>query len=120
MLSIACALLDCPLVIGVDIDRTALSQAQENIDAFEGLPVELLQWDICKLWAPGHLKISESSPADTACNALAHVSRVPVVDFVIMNPPFGSWQKGADCKFLAAAMKVRDPEISDLARPQEF
>lgn len=31
----------------------------------------------------------------------------PIVDTVVMNPPFGTRKKGADLEFLSAALKVK-------------
>lgn len=33
----------------------------------------------------------------------------PVVDTVVMNPPFGTRRKGADMEFLSAALQVAFP-----------
>jgi predicted RNA methylase len=87
MLGIACALIGCPQVLGVDIDTAALSQAHANVSNFPGLEMDLLQADVCS---------SAGLPFRTGSHA----------DIVIMNPPFGSWRKGADCEFLSAAFKV--------------
>lgn len=109
MLSIACALLDCPLVLGVDIDPAALAQAQKNIDTFPALPVELLQADVCQLGRQHGQRTQGSgaeSPSLADADSFVPFISLPVVDCVIMNPPFGSWQKGADSIFLAGAVQV--------------
>lgn len=85
MLGIACCLRGSPHVLGIDVDEDALCQAVENIDQFEDLPMQLLAADVC---------------------ASLPFRELPVADIVISNPPFGSWRKGADCEFLAAAAKV--------------
>lgn len=86
MLGIACSLKGCPHVLGIDIDDDALQQAAQNIDEFEELPMQLLAADV---------------------SAALPFHRLPIADIVISNPPFGSWRKGADTEFLAAAAKVR-------------
>ena len=106
MLSVACALLDCPLVLGVDVDSAALKQAGENISSFPGLPVELLQADVCQLGRQNQKAKSTEHQSMEDEGWPIPFSSCPVVDCVIMNPPFGSWQKGADSTFLAAAVQV--------------
>lgn len=86
MLAIGAALLGSSHVLAIDCDGDALATAAENCGGFEDLPVDLLQCDISSVrqLADGHLS------ADT----------------VIMNPPFGTRQKGADMEFLRAAFAV--------------
>lgn len=96
MLGIACSLKGCPHVLGIDIDDDALQQAAQNIEEFEELPMQLLAADVCSC-LPFH--------------------RLPVADLVICNPPFGSWRKGADTEFLAAAAQVRSCRRSPLQQP---
>lgn len=42
-----------------------------------------------------------------ACLMLVVCSVGPIVDTVVMNPPFGTRKKGADMDFLSMALKVR-------------
>ena len=47
----------------------------------------------------------------TELNAAYHAERLPSglhkgADFVLGNPPFGTWHKGADVAFLTAALQV--------------
>lgn len=86
MLSIGLAVLGAPHVVGVDLDADALSQAAANVSQFEGLPVDLLRADVAEL--------------------PSHVAMRAVASLVLMNPPFGSWRKGADAAFLRAAFHV--------------
>ena len=92
MLSIACALLGAPCVLGVDIDEESLATAAANVAEFEGLPIELIQADVAHL--------------STALPELRS-ERGPAFDVAVCNPPFGAWVKGADTAFLATAFKVR-------------
>jgi predicted RNA methylase len=82
MLGIAALLLDAAQVVGVDVDGDALLLAHENCNELE-VEMELIQASLTHLpW------------------------RGPIVDTVVMNPPFGTRCKGADMEFLAAALKV--------------
>lgn len=114
MLSIACALMDCPLVLGVDVDSAALEQARENISSFPGLPVELLQADVSQLGCQHPTPKSTEQRSLEAVGSSIPFSSFPVVDCVIMNPPFGSWKKGADSIFLAAAVQVATSAVYSL------
>jgi predicted RNA methylase len=116
MLSIACALMDCPLVLGVDIDAGALQQARSNVEAFEGLPVDLLQADVCSVGRAimqGKREYDDEVTCENddreAHNDTTNAAAVslPHADIVIMNPPFGAWRKGADSEFLAVAAQVQ-------------
>lgn len=83
MLSIGAALLGAGHVLGIDADEDALDIARENLDEYEGMPVDLL------------------------CARVESVSAGMVsVDTVITNPPFGTRSKGADMEFLRAAFRI--------------
>lgn len=85
MLSIGAAILGACHVVGVDIDADALENAQANIEEFEDpLPIDLVRCSIQQL--SGQCRL---------CS-----------DTVIMNPPFGTRQKGADMDFLRAAFRI--------------
>lgn len=93
MLSIGAAILGAAHVIGVDVDADALEVARENIDEFEDhLPIDLVQSTVQALVLQPRLQ------ADT----------------VIMNPPFGTRQKGADMDFLRVAFRVSRHSIYSL------
>lgn len=93
MLSVGCALLGCPHVVGVDVDADALEAARRNRDAFEGLPIDYVRADVPRL--------------------AQHDARLRG-DVVVMNPPFGSWRKGADAEFLRAAFQVSTGSVYSL------
>ncbi|MCD6470037.1 50S ribosomal protein L11 methyltransferase [Candidatus Bathyarchaeota archaeon] len=79
ILAIAAALLGAGWVVGVDIDRDAIETAVKNASRLN-VDVDFIIGDINCI--TGHF--------DTA----------------LMNPPFGSWHKGADIKFLRKALEV--------------
>ncbi|OAE29789.1 hypothetical protein AXG93_1513s1150 [Marchantia polymorpha subsp. ruderalis] len=77
-------------VIGVDIDYEALEMAQSNTSELE---VEM----------------------DFVLDNIQDLAwRGPVVDTVVMNPPFGTRRKGADMEFLAAALKCSKTAVYSL------
>ena len=79
ILAISASLLGARFVVGVDIDGEAVKVAEENVDAVNAA-VELIIGDIdCIV---GHF------------------------DTTIMNPPFGSWRRGADVRFLEKALEI--------------
>ncbi|CAN6456581.1 unnamed protein product [Victoria cruziana] len=89
-LGIACALLDAEHVVGIDVDSLSLETALSNADDLE-VDIDLVQCDIHHLdW------------------------RGPMVDTVVMNPPFGTRKKGADMDFLLKALKVASNAVYSL------
>lgn len=77
----------CRLTIGLDIDEEALEVARENASDFE--LADQMEWVQCD--------VAQLLP-----------SRFPhKVDTVIMNPPFGTKNKGIDMIFLEKALQVR-------------
>ena len=81
ILAIAASLLGAKWVVGVDIDREAIKVAVENANKL-GARIDFIAGDIDCI--RGHF--------DTA----------------LMNPPFGSWHKGADVRFLKKALEISD------------
>jgi len=81
ILAISASLLGARSVVGVDIDRDAVKVARENAEAL-GAMVELVICDIRSI--VGHLETT------------------------IMNPPFGSWRRGADVVFLEKAIEISE------------
>jgi predicted RNA methylase len=89
-LGLAAVLLDAGHVVGVDIDSEALEIAKDNVLELE-VEMDLLQANLQSLpW------------------------RGPVVDTVVMNPPFGTRRKGADMEFLSAALKIAEKAVYSL------
>jgi predicted RNA methylase len=85
ILAIAAALLGAEWVVGVDIDKEAVNTAKTNANK-AGVTIDLVATDIQGV--TGHF--------DTA----------------LMNPPFGSWHKGADIQFLSKALETSDTVYS--------
>ncbi|KAE9448693.1 hypothetical protein C3L33_19430, partial [Rhododendron williamsianum] len=80
-LGLAASLLDAEYVVGLDIDAQSIEIATANAEDLE-LEMDFVQCDLRNLgW------------------------RGPIVDTVVMNPPFGTRKKGADMDFLCAALK---------------
>eukprot|EP00889_Picochlorum_renovo_P002689 jgi/Picre1/29719/NNA_005102.t1 len=90
MLSIGAALLGAGHVLGIDADEDALCIAQENLDEYEGMPVDLV------------------------CARVEHTASVVSADTVITNPPFGTRSKGADMEFLRAAFRISRHSVYSL------
>jgi putative methylase len=81
VLAIGAALIGGRTVVGVDVDRDSVLTATENATRL-GLDVEYIVGDI-----------------ETVCGSF---------DTVLMNPPFGSWHRGADCLFLKKAVALAE------------
>jgi len=81
ILAISASLLGAKFVVGVDIDRDAVKVAGENAEALDAT-VEFAICDIDSIL--GHFETT------------------------IMNPPFGSWRRGADVVFLEKAIAISE------------
>lgn len=79
VLAIGAALIGAKFTVGVDIDRDSIQVAKENASQV-GVDVNYIAGDI----------------------AAIHHS----FDTALMNPPFGSWSRGADVNFLAKALDI--------------
>lgn len=89
-LGAAAALLDAGQVIGIDVDPQSLEIATTNAEDLE-LDIEFLQCNINNLeW------------------------RGQTIDTVVMNPPFGTRNKGADMEFLRVALNVASQAVYSL------
>ena len=91
ILAIAASLLGAERVVGVDIDREAVMVAIENARRVDAR-VDFVIGDIECI--SGHF------------------------DTTLMNPPFGSWHKGADIRFLRKALEISDVVYSLHKRSQ--
>ncbi|XP_050375306.1 uncharacterized protein LOC126792854 [Argentina anserina] len=89
-LGVAAGLLGAEHVIGIDVDPESLELASLNAEELE-LDIDYIQ-----------------------CNIKSLGWRAEVVDTVIMNPPFGTRQKGADMDFLSVALKVASQAVYSL------
>jgi len=81
ILAIAASLLKASWVVGVDIDREAIKVARVNSEKVDA-NVDFVVGDIECI--TGHF------------------------DTTLMNPPFGSWKRGADVQFLKKALEISD------------
>ncbi|XP_057506240.1 uncharacterized protein LOC130789485 [Actinidia eriantha] len=89
-LGLAAALLGAEHVIGLDIDAQSIEIASTNAEDLE-LDMDFVQCDLSNLgW------------------------RGPIVDTVVMNPPFGTRRKGADMDFLSVALKIASQAVYSL------
>jgi putative methylase len=85
VLAISASLMGAKFVVGVDIDREAVKVAKKNAEALDAM-VEFAICDIDSI--VGHFETT------------------------IMNPPFGSWKRGADVMFLEKAVEISDTTYS--------
>ena len=81
ILGIAAMLLGASQAVGVEIDKTALKTAVINAKRM-GVKIDLILGDIECI--------------------------VGRFDTVLMNPPFGTWRRGFDVKFLRKAIEISD------------
>ncbi len=81
ILAISASLMGARSVVGVDIDRDAVKVAKENAEALNAM----VQFAICDIG-----------------------SIVGNFGTTIMNPPFGSWRRGADVMFLDKAIEISE------------
>ncbi|KAI8553840.1 hypothetical protein RHMOL_Rhmol05G0047500 [Rhododendron molle] len=89
-LGLAASLLGAEYVVGLDIDAQSIEIATANAEDLE-LEMDFVQCDLRNLgW------------------------RGPIVDTVVMNPPFGTRKKGADMDFLCAALKIASQAVYSL------
>lgn len=89
-LGLAASLLGAEHVVGLDIDAQSIEIATTNAEDLE-LEVDFVQCDLRNLgW------------------------RGPIVDTVVMNPPFGTRKKGADMDFLSVALKIASQAVYSL------
>ncbi|KAJ6857033.1 methyltransferase-like protein 5 [Populus alba x Populus x berolinensis] len=89
-LGAAASLMGAEQVIGIDIDSESLEIASLNAEDLE-LDINFIQCDIRNL-----------------------VWRGPIVDTVVMNPPFGTRRSGADMDFLSSALKIASRAVYSL------
>ena len=81
ILAIASSILKAEFVLGIDIDKEAILTAIKNADK-AGATIDFVSGDISCL--------------------------IGRFDTVLMNPPFGSWHRGADINFLQKALEIGD------------
>ncbi|MEM1507692.1 MAG: METTL5 family protein [Candidatus Bathyarchaeia archaeon] len=91
ILAIAASLLGAEMVVGVDIDKDSIMAAVRNAEKV-GAKVDFIVGDIDCVVGRFHT--------------------------TLMNPPFGSWRKGADVNFLKKALEISDVVYSIHKRSQ--
>jgi predicted RNA methylase len=84
-------------VIGVEIDDKVIEIARKNCEELEIENMDFIQADVTTL----QLNTKNTSEKGKEGGEL-----LSSVDTVIMNPPFGTRNKGIDIKFLQKAMEV--------------
>ncbi|XP_072978562.1 uncharacterized protein [Typha angustifolia] len=89
-LGIASALLGAEHVLGIDIDPESLEIASQNAADLE-VDIDFIWSDIKSLKLRG-----------------------PLVDTIVMNPPFGTRKKGSDMEFVFMALKVASRAVYSL------
>jgi len=97
ILGIGAQLLGSCYTIGIDIDPKALSLAQENAQTLEVENMEFIVCDIQQLSILSKPQISLTQ-----------------IDTVIMNPPFGTKNKGIDMLFLKKATEIANTSVYSL------
>ncbi|KAM0793069.1 hypothetical protein ACM66B_000554 [Microbotryomycetes sp. NB124-2] len=121
VLSAACIMMGAQSVLGIDADKDALQLAKENIDSLE------MQDEVTFLNALVGSDTAAATSSSSGAEAV-DLSDVPQVtqemirdrveggqvDTVVMNPPFGTWNKGVDMVFLELACKVARTAVYSL------
>lgn len=82
ILAIAASLFGADWVVGVDIDRDAIEVAVKNARKVNAQKIDFIVGDI-----------------NCICGRF---------ETTLMNPPFGSWHKGADVNFLKKALEISE------------
>lgn len=118
--TVASAALGAAIVVGVDVDESAISAAQESL--FDGARADFILADVINGSSPlrGSFVVVGSAGADFEAAAgedslvegahgggslrAAVAASDGVFDTAILNPPFGTRRAGADVAFLRAAM----------------
>ncbi|GAA5955205.1 hypothetical protein JCM3765_003244 [Sporobolomyces pararoseus] len=112
VLSIACVMMGAESVTSVDVDPDALALAKENVESVE---------------MEEHINFIHAQIGTTRVEGAQTAEDVPVFDpsplvedeeerpdTVVMNPPFGTWNKGIDAVFLEVGCKVAKTAVYSL------
>lgn len=89
MLSLACASIDVPFVVSVDVDSDAIVTAMENVSSLQAQNIDFV--------------IADVTGGD--------FMRPGFVDTVVMNPPFGTKRAGVDIAFLVRAARLASSTV---------
>ncbi|GAA6007115.1 hypothetical protein JCM11491_001515 [Sporobolomyces phaffii] len=119
VLSIACVMMGADSVTSVDIDPDALALAKENVEAVEMEDhIEFVHAAIGTTAAPTTTTTTtvavpgDSVPVFDPTSLIEDDDQRP--DTVVMNPPFGTWNKGIDAVFLEVGCRVAKTAVYSL------
>lgn len=115
ILALGCVLMGADSVVGIDADADALEIARENIEELIGSegPLDLLLCDVATLRT--RETVTAATMGDCEVDAVGcRAAPERRVDTVIMNPPFGTRNKGIDVLFLEKAIAMRPKAIYSL------
>ncbi|GAA5896831.1 METTL5 family protein [Sporobolomyces salmoneus] len=110
VLSIACMMMGADGVASVDADSDALEIAKENIESVE--MEEYIQLHHAQIGTTKVVDGSEEVPIFDPNTLLDDESDRP--DTCVMNPPFGTWNKGIDALFLEVGCKIAKTAVYSL------
>eukprot|EP00455_Lapot_gusevi_P043235 TRINITY_DN522_c0_g1_i1.p1 TRINITY_DN522_c0_g1~~TRINITY_DN522_c0_g1_i1.p1 ORF type:complete len:254 (+),score=32.59 TRINITY_DN522_c0_g1_i1:127-888(+) len=131
-LLLASALMGASYCIGFELDEDAMGIARENFSEYElDTHVEFVRADVTQLVAVGQFseddsssdsKSSENSESQSSAensesksSAENFISRWrPLIDTIIMNPPFGTKVQGVDMIFLQVACQMARKSVYSL------
>ncbi|GAA6058569.1 hypothetical protein JCM10212_007008 [Sporobolomyces blumeae] len=111
VLSVACVLMGAESVTSVDLDPDALAIARENIDSLEmDEHISLIHAEI----APKGARPSTEGVKVFDPHEVFGDDEDERPDTVVMNPPFGTWNKGIDAVFLEMGCQVAKTAVYSL------
>ncbi|KAK4054760.1 hypothetical protein OIV83_000684 [Microbotryomycetes sp. JL201] len=126
VLSAACVMMGASSVLGIDADKDALEIAKQNVDSLEMQDEVTLSNALIGNVEPAasisaNKSRAESSDQEVDMTGVPRVTPDMIhelaqgqVDTVVMNPPFGTWNKGIDMVFLEMACQVATTAVYSL------
>ncbi|ORY85396.1 S-adenosyl-L-methionine-dependent methyltransferase [Leucosporidium creatinivorum] len=124
VLSIASVMMGASSVLSVDMDPDALAIARENVASVEmedevsflhrqiAASAETATSKEVDLFTPHAPELTEEIEEENEDGEVEKRSRK--IDTVVMNPPFGSWNKGIDMVFLETACEIAHSAVYSL------
>ncbi|PLW08647.1 hypothetical protein PCANC_09226 [Puccinia coronata f. sp. avenae] len=107
ILSMASSLVGASYTLGVDVDPDALQIALHNLALIETVSDPTIDFVQADLASPSFTKIFESRLGSDDDDE-------PLFDTVVMNPPFGTKNKGIDILFLETACRMSKTAVYSL------
>jgi len=107
ILGLGASLLGSSYTIGIDVDQKALNIAQQNSQDLD-LQVEFILADMRHFVTPHELQKILKVPTKGVSSFGRNI------DTVIMNPPFGTKNKGIDLIFLSKAIQIANCSVYSL------